>query len=86
MGKGCGAIHVASVDADTMNDRLLKIGIIGTVIAALCCFTPILVVLLSAIGLSAVIGVLDFILLPALAIFIAITGYALWKRRTAASN
>jgi mercuric ion transport protein len=59
---------------------MLKTGIIGTVIAALCCFTPVLVILLSAVGLSAIIGWLDFVLLPALVIFLAITGYALWKK------
>ena len=64
-----------------MNDRLLQIGIIGSVVAALCCFTPILVVLLGAVGLSGIIGVLDYLLLPALVIFLATTGYALWKRR-----
>lgn len=65
------------------NNRLLKIGIIGTIIAALCCFTPLLVVLLGALGLSAMVGYLDVVLLPALGIFILITLYALWKRRSA---
>ena len=60
--------------------RLLKIGLTGTIITALCCFTPVLVVLLGALGLSAVVGILDFVLLPLLAVFIAVTGYALWKR------
>ena len=64
---------------------MLKFGIIGTVITALCCFTPILVIIFSAIGLSALIGILDFVLFPALGLFIAITGYALWKRRRTAS-
>ncbi|EAR51550.1 hypothetical protein OG2516_01486 [Oceanicola granulosus HTCC2516] len=63
------------------NDRLLKYGLIGTVIAALCCFTPILVILLGAVGLSAVLGWLDFVLLPALALFLGITLYALWRRQ-----
>lgn len=62
-------------------DRLLKYGLIGTVIAALCCFTPILVILLGAVGLSAVLGWLDIVLLPALALFIGITLYALWRRQ-----
>jgi len=48
------------------NNRLLGTGIIGTIIAALCCFTPLLVILLSAIGMSAIIGYLDLVLLPAL--------------------
>jgi mercuric ion transport protein len=68
------------------NQSLLKVGIVGTILAALCCFTPILVILFAAVGLSAAVGLLDFVLLPALAIFVAITGYALWKRKTAASS
>lgn len=62
------------------NRKLLKIGITGSIIAAICCFTPFLVVLLGALGLSAWLGWLDIVLLPALVIFLAITGYALWKR------
>ena len=69
-----------------MTDRLLKIGIIGSLVAAVCCFTPLLVVLLGAIGLSGIVGILDYVLLPALVIFLAITGYALWKRKLTASN
>ena len=63
-----------------MNDRLLKLGIIGTIIAALCCFTTVLVVLFGAVGLSAVVGYLDYVLLPALAVFVGITIYALWRK------
>jgi mercuric ion transport protein len=63
---------------------LLKTGIIGTVIAAICCFTPVLVILFGAIGLSAYIGWLDMVLLPSLAIFLILTGYALWKCKQAA--
>lgn len=59
---------------------LLKAGITGTIIAAICCFTPFLVILLGAVGLSAWLGWLDIVLLPALATFLVITGYALWKR------
>ena len=47
---------------------------------ALCCFTPILVVLAGAVGLSAVLGWLDYVLLPALAFFIGLTVYALYRR------
>lgn len=65
-------------------DTLLRSGIAGTTVAALCCFTPVLVVLLGAIGLSAWLGWLDFVLFPALAFFLALTGYALWRRRQAA--
>ena len=63
-----------------MNDKLLKMGIVGTVIAALCCFTPILVVLFGFVGLSAIVGYLDYVLLPALAMFVLITIYAVIRR------
>ena len=65
-----------------MNDRkLLKVGVLGTVIAALCCFTPILVILLDVVGLSALVGWPDIVLLPALALFVGITVYALWRKQ-----
>ncbi|MEQ8342133.1 MAG: mercury resistance system transport protein MerF [Marinovum algicola] len=63
------------------DDRLLKYGLIGTVLVALCCFTPVLLVLLGAVGLSGMLGWLDFVLLPALAVFVGITLYALWRRQ-----
>ncbi|MGB5705980.1 MAG: mercury resistance system transport protein MerF [Arenicellales bacterium] len=62
------------------NSTLLKTGVIGTVVAALCCFTPVLVVLLGAVGLSALTGFLDLVLFPALAVFLGITVFALWKK------
>jgi mercuric ion transport protein len=65
------------------NDKLLRYGVIGTVVAAICCFTPILVVLLGVIGLSAAVGWLDYVLFPTLALFIGLTAFALWKRRSA---
>jgi mercuric ion transport protein len=61
---------------------LLRIGICGTAITALCCFTPVLVVLLGAVGLSAAIGWLDYAL-PALVLFLGLTVFAFWKRRSA---
>lgn len=65
------------------DNALLKVGITGTVIAAICCFTPVLVLLLGVVGLSSLVGMLDIVLLPALAIFLVITGYAVWKRSRA---
>lgn len=69
-----------------MKDRLLEIGVVGLIIVALCCFTPVLVILLGSIGLSALTGYLDLVLLPALAVFLVITGYALWKRSRTKSS
>lgn len=42
---------------------------VGAGIAALCCFTPILVGLLAVLGLGALTGYLDFVLLPAALVF-----------------
>ena len=66
--------------------RLLTTGVAGTIFTALCCFTPVLVVLLGAIGLSAWLGWLDYVLFPAMAVFVAITVYALYRRSTAARS
>lgn len=56
-------------------------GVIGTLILALCCFTPVLVVLLGVVGLSALTSGFDVVLLPALAVFAGLTVYAVWRRR-----
>ncbi|MCP5412078.1 MAG: mercury resistance system transport protein MerF [Alphaproteobacteria bacterium] len=63
----------------------MKTGIIGSVIVALCCFTPILVIGLGAVGLSAWLGWLDYVLLPALALFLGLTAWSLWRRQRAAT-
>ena len=63
------------------DNRLLGTGIIGSVVTALCCFTPVLVILLSGLGVSAWLGWLDFVLLPALGGFVLLTVYALIRRR-----
>ncbi len=60
--------------------RLTKFGLWGTLLAALCCFTPVLVVTFGVLGLGWLVGYLDYVLWPTLAIFIAITVYALLLR------
>jgi len=70
-----------------MNDRLLlRFGLAGTIVAAICCFTPVLVILLGTVGLAAAVGYLDAVLVPGLLAFVAITGYALWRRRRKSSS
>lgn len=60
---------------------LLKTGIIGSVVAAICCFTPVLVWLFAVLGIAALTGYLDYVLFPALAIFLAITAYAFFFKK-----
>ena len=67
------------------NRTLLRTGIAGSVVAALCCATPILVILFGVLGLSAWVGWLDYVLIPALVVFVGITIYALRCRRDEAA-
>ena len=61
------------------NAQLLKTGLMGSIIAALCCFTPVLAVLLGAVGLGWFIGYLDYVLVPVMVIFLGLVGYAVWR-------
>lgn len=65
-----------------MNDAaLIKAGAVGAAIAAICCATPILVIALGAVGLSALTGYLDAVLLPVLALSIGLVGDGFYKKR-----
>ncbi len=74
-----------AVNSARRNKHLFRTGIIGTAITAVCCFTPALVILLGTVGLSAALAWLDYVLLPALALFIGVTIYALiqWRGKPA---
>lgn len=69
-----------------MKDKLLLTGVIGTVLATLCCFTPVLVILFGAVGLSALVGYLDYVLFPAMVIFVGLTIYAVIRRSKSSSE
>ena len=58
---------------------LLKIGSIGALVAGICCFTPALVLLLGALGLSAWLAWLDYVLLPAFTLFLGLSAYAMLR-------
>ncbi|WP_414479164.1 mercury resistance system transport protein MerF [Reinekea sp.] len=67
-----------------MKNKLLKTGAIGTLITMICCFTPLLGWILWAIGLAALVGYLDYFLLPLLAFFsviLVVSGYLHWRSR-----
>ena len=68
-----------------MTNKLLTVGIVGTLTAALCCVTPFLPWMLSAVGLSGFTGYVyrDSVLLPLAAFFLVLTGYALWRLKRA---
>ncbi len=58
------------------NRKLLGTGITGTVITAVCCFTPVLVIGLGVAGLSAWLAWLDYVLFPALFMFMGLSLFA----------
>ena len=67
-------------DTMTKDKKLLRTGSIGAAIAAICCFTPALVVLLGFVGLSAFVGWLDYGLFPMLFASMGLVAYALYLR------
>jgi len=78
-----GSGGVGFVEIDPMKNKLLALGVGGTILAVLCCFTPLLPVVLTALGLTGLLGVVynDAVLLPILAGFLILTGYAIWRRK-----
>ncbi len=70
-----------------MNDRtLVRAGTVGAVIAAICCATPALAVLLPLIGLSAWLARADFIVIPLLFVFLGVVALGLYGRRATAAT
>lgn len=63
-------------------NRLLKLGIVGTILTALCCFTPVLVILFGALGLAALVGYVDYVLFPLLGVFALLVIVGLYRRST----
>ena len=64
----------------TKDKKLLGTGSVGAAIAAICCFTPALVVLVGFAGLSAFIGWLDYGLFPILFASMGLVAYAFYLR------
>ncbi len=64
----------------TKDKKMLRTGSIGVAIAAICCFTPALVVLVGFAGLSAIVGWLDYGLFPILFASMGLVAYALYLR------
>ncbi len=67
---------------NTKSKKYFYMALGGTIITAICCFTPALVVLFAVLGLSAFTPYLDYVLFPALAIFIVlmVVSYRNWKK------
>jgi mercuric ion transport protein len=65
-----------------MQDRaLIATGAIGAVIAAICCATPLLVVVFGAVGLSASLAKADYVVIPVLILCLALIAVGFYRRR-----
>lgn len=62
---------------------LIGIGGVGALVTALCCFTPVLVIALGAIGAGAAVAYLDMVLLPLLGLFLLMLLVGLLRYRHA---
>jgi mercuric ion transport protein len=59
-------------------------GAVGSVIAAIRCFTPILVIVLGGLGLATWLAYADYVLFPLLFAFLALLAFGLYRQRIAA--
>ncbi len=67
---------------DMPDKKILKTGLIGSAVMAVCCFTPALVLTMGAVGLSGLVGWwLDLLLLPLLALFVLMAAYGFYQLR-----
>jgi len=69
-----------------MTDRsLITTDAIGAVLAAICCATPLLAVVLGSIGLTASLAKADYVVVPVLFLGAALVGVGLYRRHIAAA-
>ncbi len=65
-----------------MRDRgFITAGAIGAVLAAICCATPLLVVVFGTLGLTAWLANADYVLIPALIICLGLIGFGFYRSR-----
>jgi mercuric ion transport protein len=68
-----------------LNDRsLITAGAVGAALAAICCATPLLAVVLGGIGLTAWLAKADYVVLAVLILALALMGLGLYRRSTKA--
>lgn len=65
-----------------MRDRtLITTGAVGAVFAAICCATPLLAVVLGAVGLAGWLAKADYVVIPALILCLGLVGFGVYRRR-----
>jgi len=69
------SVFRAKTDKGTGADRCCKAGVYGSLAAALCCLTPVLVFVLGLAGVAFLTPYLDYFLVPLFAIFLLVALY-----------
>ena len=65
-----------------MRDRtLITTGVVGAVVAAVCCAKPLLAIVFGAVGLAAWVAKADYVLIPALILCVALIAFGLYRTR-----
>lgn len=68
------------------NRTLIATGAVGAVLAAICCATPLLALVLGGLGLTAWLAKADYVVIPVLLICLLLVGVGLYRRRPAHSS
>jgi mercuric ion transport protein len=69
-----------------LNHRALtKAGLVGGIVAALCCTTPFLAIALGALGLSVWAAKADYVLIPLFLASLGLLGIRLYRRKRSSS-
>jgi mercuric ion transport protein len=65
------------------NNKLIVTGVTGAAITTFCstCGAPLLATVLAALGLSAWLGSIDYLLLIVMVLFLGLAGYGLYRLR-----
>jgi mercuric ion transport protein len=66
--------------------KLIRFGSVGAVIAAICCATPVLGIVLGALGLGAWLAYADFVVLPLLLACLAAVAFGIYRLKRAATR
>lgn len=63
-------------------DRIVVLGLKGGIIATVCLFTPLLTMLLNAIGLGGLAPLLNALMFPLLFVCFGVMGYGMWLKKS----
>ena len=62
------------------NRTMIATGAVGAVVAAICCATPLLAVLLGGLGLAGLLVKADYIVIPALLVCLGLVAIGLYRK------